>query len=169
MKKLKFLLALALTLPAWSQAVSPPDQAWTTSLRPTISADYDTRVSGARIWVDGKEFTSYARTRGDTVTLTPPYNLDYGRHRVQLMTSNGHQTNWSFNIVRNDQANVPNQDPYYYPNTDPYYPTSNPNSYPTNNDPYNYPTNNDPNSNPDDGGFDIEDILPSLIRLIPNR
>lgn len=160
MRKLIFLLCLTFSIPAWSQAVSPPDRAYTTSVRPTISADYNSRVRGARIWVDGTEFTRYARTSGDTVTLVPPYNLDYGTHHVQIVANNGRQTNWSFDIVRDDQAYRPGYDPYY-PNRDPYY-------YPNNNDPYYYP--NDPYYYPDnDGRLDIEDILPNIIRLIPNR
>jgi hypothetical protein len=100
--------------------------------------------------VDGKEFTHY------------------GRHDVRLMTANGHQTNWSFNIVRNDQATTPSYDPYSYPtNSDANnYPNTNPNHYPTS-DPNHYPT--DPYDSPDDGRIDIEDILPSIIRMIPNR
>jgi hypothetical protein len=170
MRKLIFLLCLTFSIPAWSQVVSPPDRAYTTSVRPTISADYNTRVREARIWVDGTEFTHYARVNGDTVTLVPPYNLDYGTHQVAIETSNGRRTAWSFDIVRDDQAYRPGYDPYYYPNSrDPrYYPNNSDPRYYPNNDPYYYP--NDPYYYPDnDGRLEIEDILPSIIRLIPNR
>lgn len=166
MRKLIPLLSLILTAPAWSQAVSPPDRAWTTSLRPTISADFDGRVRNARVWVDGTEFTNYANTRGDTVTVVPPYNLDYGLHRVQILTNNGRRADWSFNIVNNDQAYTPGYDPYYPNRNDPYY-YPNGSYYPDNGtyypnrDPYYYPD--------DDNKIDLEDVLPSIIRLIPNR
>lgn len=160
MRKLIPLISLILSVPAWSQAVSPPDRAWTASPRPTISADFDSRVRGARVWVDGTEFTNYARTRGDTVTLVPPYNLDYGLHRVQVITNNGRRADWSFNIVNDDRAYTPNYDPYYYPNAnDPYYRDRD--GYYQNRDPYYYPDN--------DNRLDLEDVLPSIIRLIPNR
>lgn len=171
MSKITILLALILSLPAWSQTVSPPHQARTTSVRPTISADLNTTTRGARIWVDGTEFTQYMRKQGDTVTLVPPYNLDYGVHQVQVLAPNGRQLAWNFAIVNNQAYN------YRYNNNQTYYPSNNQTYYP-NNSPYNYPndttyypSNNDGRYYPDDDvSSGIEDLLPLILpRLLPNR
>lgn len=92
------LLALLATVPAWAQNVSPPNQSATTAVQPTISAAFPDRVHQPRIWIDGTEFTHYLRTQGNTVTLVPPYNLDFGTHQVR-MQNNDQQLAWSFAIV----------------------------------------------------------------------
>ena len=178
MRKLTILCSLILSQAAWSQSVSPPDRAFTTSTRPTVSADFNRQIQGARVWIDGVDFTNSARTYGDTVSVTPNYNLDYGLHQVQVVTNNGLRKSWSFNIVDNDQATAPNYDPYYNGNRDDrYYPNSNdPNYYPNDNDPRYYPSSDGnyyPNRNsdryPDDNKIRVEDVLPAVIRLIPNN
>ena len=159
MRKLTILFSLIMAQAAWSQAVSPPDRAFTTSVRPTVSADFNRQIHGARVWIDGVDFSNSARTYGDTVTVTPNYNLDYGLHQVQVVTDNGMRRDWSFNIVPNDQATAPIYDPYYYPNgNDPYY-DRNGNYYPSRDRYYDR----------DDDKIRLEDVLPSIINLIPNR
>lgn len=182
MRNFIIFLTLVFTLPAWSQAVSPADRSRTTSLRPTISAQLDGNVRNARIWVDGTEFTHYLTTRGNTVSLVPPYNLDMGIHRVQLATGNGRETNWSFAIVHNDAVYHGPRDVYYNQGSDPYYnqgtsPYYNQRTdsydyrgtYPYNNqtnDPY-YDSRNYPNDYPSsNSNIRIEDILPAILPAI---
>ena len=109
MKKLTLILTLSLAAAAWGQSVTPPHGSQTTSVRPPIRADFDRRVDDPRIWVDGIEFTHYVRSDRDTVYLNPPYNLDYGTHQVQVITEDGHQANWNFDIV---DSNYSNRYPY---------------------------------------------------------
>lgn len=65
-----------------------------------ISATFNQDIGRARIWVDGREFTDYADHRGRTITLRPPYTLDYGTHRVQVRTNYGRTAEWNFEIVQ---------------------------------------------------------------------
>ena len=118
MRKLALLLGLLLNLPALAQHVTPGHQSHVTQTQPTIRADFNNRVRNARVWVDGKDFSSQARTRGETVTLVPPYALDYGVHQVQIVTDDGRQANWNFAIVapnNNQGYNQPNYNPNYNP------------------------------------------------------
>lgn len=150
MKKLILFISLILTLPSWAQQVSPPPQTATSAVRPTISADFNARVRDARVWVDGNEYSQYARVYGDTVTLIPPHNLGYGTHNVQVVTQNGRQANWSFQVEDPRTAyRYRNNSPY---TTDPYYQ----NNYPV--DPY-Y----------DDDTAGVEDILVPILDRVLNR
>lgn len=99
MKRFTLLLSLLLSLPGLAQSLSPAPNQQTNQSRPTISATFDRDVGRARIWIDGTEFTSSADHRGRTVTLVPPYNLDYGTHRVQVRTNYGATADWNFQIV----------------------------------------------------------------------
>lgn len=178
MRNLKFtlLFSFIFSLPVWAQVVNPPNRTQTTSTQPTISADFNSRVDNARIWVDGTEFTHYLRTRGDSVTLVPPYNLDYGRHQVQLQTDNNRQLAWSFDIVHgyNNQTYYPNNNPNYYPNNNPnnnpnYYPND-PNYYPNNDPYYNDNQRYDPNRRDDNNSIDLGNILQVVLpRILQNR
>lgn len=183
MRNLKFtiLFGFILSLPVWSQVVTPPNRAQTTSTQPTISADFNSRVDDARIWVDGTEFTHYLRTNGDTVSLVPPYNLDYGTHQVQLQTDNNRQLAWSFDIVHgyNNQPgyypNSPNNNPNYYPSNNPnnnpnYYPNNNPNYYPNNGPVYNDNQTYYPNDRRNNNGIDLGDVLQVVLpQILQNR
>lgn len=99
MKKLIFALTLMFTAPSFAQAVLPHPQSATHATQPVISASFDQRVANnARIWIDGTEFSGYARRDGNTVSLVPPYNLDYGVHQVRVDSGRGQTANWSFSI-----------------------------------------------------------------------
>ncbi len=104
MNKLLVLISLFFTASAWGQSLSPPDRSQTKLTQPTISAEFNRQVNSARIWVDGKEFTRYARTNGNRVTLVPPYPLDYGVHQVQVNTNAGQRADWSFAIGNGNQV-----------------------------------------------------------------
>lgn len=99
MRRLTLLLSLLLSLPSLAQNLSPGPNQQTNQSRPTISATFDRDVGRARIWIDGTEFTNSADHRGRTVSLVPPYNLDYGTHRVQVRTGYGATADWNFQIV----------------------------------------------------------------------
>ncbi len=135
MRKLALLFCLLLGLPAMAQHVTPGHQSHITETQPTIRADFNTRIRNARIWVDGKEFTGQARTRGEAVTLVPPYPLDYGVHQVQVVTDDGRQANWNFAIVQ------PNNQGYNHRPNQPYNPGYNQPGYssPYSNQPHYYP------------------------------
>jgi hypothetical protein len=96
-------LTLFLALPTLSQELSPAPNSQVTVARPTITATFYRDVGPARIWVDGTEFTAYADHRGRTVRLVPPYNLDYGNHRVRVRTNYGSEAEWDFRIVPNNR------------------------------------------------------------------
>ncbi len=95
------ILVLLLTPSAWSQELTPAPNSATSAARPTIQAVFRDDVGRARIWVDGREFTGDADHRGRRVTLVPPYNLDYGTHRVQVRADNNQRADWNFTIQRN--------------------------------------------------------------------
>jgi hypothetical protein len=103
MKRLLFALLL-LAVPSLAQDLSPAPNSSVTAARPTITATFYQDVGHARIWIDGTEFTSYADHRGRTVRLVPPYNLDYGTHRVQVRTGFGGVAEWNFQIARNNNS-----------------------------------------------------------------
>ena len=168
------------TMPVLGQTLTPPPRSQTADARPEIRADFDRRVDDARVWIDGIDFTHYVRTSGDTVYLTPPYNLDYGAHQVQVVTEEGYQANWSFSVVGRDRAT---RGAYEYPNNR--YPnTRYPNNrYPNNRYPYDYdqnrypydnnryPYNNDPNYRypydyENDNDIDIGEVLPNVLPYI---
>jgi len=175
MRKTIIILTLLLTIPVLGQTVTPPPRSQTTDARPQIRADFDRRVDDARVWIDGIDFTHYVRTSGDTVYLTPPYNLDFGAHQVQVQTEEGYQANWSFSVVGRDRQTrgvyeypnnrYPQQDPYDYSRNR--YPYDN-NRYPYDND--RYPYNNDPNYrypyDYDDNDIDLGEVLPSVLPYI---
>lgn len=100
------LILLALALPGAAQQLSPAPDSSVIWSRPTISATFYRDVGPARIWIDGTEFTAYADHRGNTVRLVPPYNLDYGTHRVKVRTSFGGKADWTFQIVPNDPGHT---------------------------------------------------------------
>lgn len=99
MKRLLLLFAVLLTVPALAQTLSPAPNSTVVEGQPVISATFYQDVGRARIWVDGREFTDYADHRGRTVTLRPPYTLDFGTHRVQVRTSFGGVADWTFQIT----------------------------------------------------------------------
>lgn len=105
MKRLLLLFTLLCVAPTFAQDLSPSPNSQVIWSRPQISATFYQDVGRARIWVDGQEFTSYANSRGRTVRLNPPYNLDYGQHRVQVRTDFGGVADWNFTIVNNDAGN----------------------------------------------------------------
>ena len=105
MKRLTLFLALLFALPALSQELSPAPGQQVIWSRPTIKATFYQDVGRARIWVDGTEMTNFADHRGRSVTLVPPYNLDYGTHQVRVKTSFGGVADWNFQIVNNDAGN----------------------------------------------------------------
>lgn len=142
MRKLAILFSLLFALPSLAQQVTPSHQGHVTQTQPTIRADFNTRIRSARIWVDGQEFTGQARTRGESVTLVPPYPLDYGVHQVQVVTDDGRQANWNFAIVApNNQAGYNNQPGYNPHPNQPYNPGYNQPGYrsPYTNQPNYYP------------------------------
>ena len=163
MKKLTLILTLSLAAAAWGQSVTPPHGSQTTSVRPPIRADFDRRVDDPRIWVDGIEFTHYVRSDRDTVYLNPPYNLDYGTHQVQVITEDGHQANWNFDIVDSNYSNRYPYDNRYPANR---YPRDT--RYPDNRYPDDrYPANRYPYDYDDDtADLDVGDILPALLPYI---
>lgn len=103
------LLSLLCTLPSAAQNLTPSPNSTTSQARPTISATFDRDIGWARIWVDGIEFTNSADHRNRTIRLIPPYNLDYGIHRVQVRTAYGRTVNWNFEIARRGQGGNWNQ------------------------------------------------------------
>lgn len=108
MKRLILFITIFLTLPGAAQDLSPAPNSQVIWSRPQISATFYQDVGPARIWVDGREFTSFADHHGRTVRLNPPYNLDYGTHRVQVRTNFGGVADWSFTIVQNDAGSNAN-------------------------------------------------------------
>jgi hypothetical protein len=125
LKKLLLLFAFLVSGPAWSQQVMPPNQTSIAATQPTISATFPNRVRGAKIWVDGTEFTHYLRTDGNVVSLVPPYNLDYGTHQVQVQADNGQRAFWAFNVVNGNQGYYPGNSNSPYANNGQACPTNN--------------------------------------------
>lgn len=170
MRKFTLLLTLFLTVPVLGQTVSPPPRTQTANPRPQIRADFDRRVDDARVYIDGIDFTHYVETRGDTVYLNPPYNLDFGAHQVQVITEEGYQANWSFSVVGSGRQT---RGTYDYPNNR--YPDRHPYDYSRNRDPYDndrypYDRNRYPYDNDrypyDDNDIDLGEILPNLLPYI---
>lgn len=131
MKKLILFMTLLLAGTAWAQTVSPPPGSQVNTLRPQIRVDFNRYVDDPRVYINGRDYTRYAEHRGDLVWLNPPRNLDYNRQNVQVVTEDGLQANWAFDIVGNNGAHYPqgnnypytgNNSPYYYPDRDNRYP-----------------------------------------------
>jgi hypothetical protein len=104
MKRSTLLFLLFLVVPGLAQELSPTPNSSVIWSRPTISATFYQDVGPARIWIDGTEFTAFADHHGRTVRLVPPYNLDYGTHRVRVRTNFGGVADWNFQIVQNDNG-----------------------------------------------------------------
>jgi hypothetical protein len=87
---------------AWSQTVSPAPNAQVTSTQPLITVTFQAMVRNVRILIDGQDFSSYAKLNGNVVTLTPPYGLDMGVHKVTAEGTNlfglPEATSWQFTI-----------------------------------------------------------------------
>lgn len=105
MKRSIPLLMMLLLTPVMAQTLTPAPNSATPAARPTIRASFSQDVGRARIWIDGREFTEFADHRGDTVTLQPPYNLDYGTHQVRVKTAYGQSAKWDFRIDRKAAVN----------------------------------------------------------------
>lgn len=82
--------------------LSPGPGSRITTTRPTISATFNDSLTRARLWVDGKDFSSQIRVSGGTVSWTPNYNLDQGQHNVRVEAVNNfgntYPANWTFEI-----------------------------------------------------------------------
>ncbi len=89
---------------AWSQTVSPaPNSQVTTTTQPVITVTFGAMVRNVRITIDGQDFTNYTKLNGNVATLTPPYGLDMGVHKVTAEGTNlfglPESTSWQFTIA----------------------------------------------------------------------
>lgn len=80
----------------------PRDGLNTPNRQPRIGATFSSKVSSAKLIVDGRDFTNQATFNGNEVYWDPGYDLDKSRHTVNVTVwlSNGTQQtkSWSFRI-----------------------------------------------------------------------
>lgn len=89
-----------------------PESNQSVGSQPAIGARFDNTLARVRLFVDGREYTNQSSRTDSSITWTPNYELDRGRHTVRVSATgrNGRTSNleWPFQVVSAGNSNTYN-------------------------------------------------------------